>query len=283
MPTFTSYDGAELAYHVVGAGEVLVCLPGGPARASSYLGDLGGLSVHRMLVMLDSRGTGGSAVPDDPATYRCDRIVGDVEALRVHLGLSQVDLLGHSAAGNLATLYAAAHPDRVRRLVLVTPGVRAAGIEITDEEWQAAMAKQSGQPWYVDAYAAVMAWDAGDDTPAVRLRAAPLAYGRWDETTAAHAAAEAEQRNPVAAAGFYTEGAFDPERTRAALRRVEAPTLVLAGGLDPAPTPERAAELAALFPNGQLVVDPAAAHFPWVTGPEAFVRTVDSFLKTGQA
>lgn len=274
MPRFASYDGTELAYHLKGSGDPLVCLPGGPARASAYLGDLGGLSAYRTLVKLDLRGSGDSAIPADLASYRCDRLVADVAALRVHLGLDRMDLLAHSAAGDLAILYAAAHPERLSRLILVTPALEAAGIRLTDEEWLATLARQSAQPWYADAYAAIMAWDAGEDTPANRISAAPFFYGRWDEITAAHAGSEFEQRAPAAAAGYRAEGAFDPERTRAALAQVTAPTLVVAGGLDPAPTPQRAAELAGLFPNGRLVVDPDAAHYPWVTGPQAFVRNV---------
>jgi pimeloyl-ACP methyl ester carboxylesterase len=52
-------------------------VPGGPMQASAYLGDLGGLSAHRSLVLLDLRGTGESAIPADPATYRCDRQVAE--------------------------------------------------------------------------------------------------------------------------------------------------------------------------------------------------------------
>ncbi|MFF7727040.1 alpha/beta fold hydrolase [Streptomyces sp. NPDC008001] len=107
MPTLTTADGTELAYHVTGEGEPLLCLPGGPMRASAYLGDLGGLPRRRQLVMLDLRGTGDSSVPGDPATYRCDRQVDDVETLRKHLGRDSVDILAHSAGGDLAILYAA--------------------------------------------------------------------------------------------------------------------------------------------------------------------------------
>src|ERR671927_369899 len=82
MATFDGADGTRLAYHRAGAGRPLICLPGGPMQASAYLGELGGLSAHRLLVLLDLRGTGASAVPVDPATYRCDRLVDDVEALR---------------------------------------------------------------------------------------------------------------------------------------------------------------------------------------------------------
>jgi pimeloyl-ACP methyl ester carboxylesterase len=107
MPVFTAPDGTRLACHVHGAGEPLVVLPGGPMRASAHLGNLGGLDAHRQLVPLDLRGTGQSAVPEDPATYRCDRLVDDVEALRRHLGLERMDVLAHSAGGSLAMLYAA--------------------------------------------------------------------------------------------------------------------------------------------------------------------------------
>jgi pimeloyl-ACP methyl ester carboxylesterase len=80
-----------------------------PGRNPAYLGDLGGVGklAGRELVFLELRGTGASAVPADPATYRCDRMTGDVEALRAHLGLDQMDLLGHSAGGDLAQFAAA--------------------------------------------------------------------------------------------------------------------------------------------------------------------------------
>jgi pimeloyl-ACP methyl ester carboxylesterase len=99
---FGGFDGTRLAFHSTGTGEPVVCLPGGPMQASAYLGDLGGLSSSRTLAMPDLRGTGDSAVPADAATYRCDRQVEDVEALRLSLGLDAVDLLGHSAGGALA-------------------------------------------------------------------------------------------------------------------------------------------------------------------------------------
>src|SRR4051794_31683991 len=132
MDTFAADDGTRLAYHRLGergsgsgsehgsgdGGGPLICVPGGPMVASAYLGDLGGLSAHRELVLLDLRGTGGSAEPQDPATYRCDRLVGDVEALRQHLGLDRIDLLAHSAGAAVALLYAIRHHDRIGRLVL---------------------------------------------------------------------------------------------------------------------------------------------------------------------
>ncbi|WP_228984861.1 alpha/beta fold hydrolase, partial [Streptomyces sp. DH12] len=154
MPIFSAYDTTPLAYRLVGKGEPLICLPGGPMRASAYLGELGGLAARRQLVLLDLRGTGGSGVPEDPSTYRCDRLVDDVEALRAHLGLDRIDVLAHSAGADLALLYAARHPERLRTLTLVTPGVRAVGIVVTDQDLREAAELRRDEPWYPEARAA---------------------------------------------------------------------------------------------------------------------------------
>jgi len=87
---------------------------------------------------------------------------------------------------------------------------------VADDEWLAAIRRRSGEPWYAAAYAAVMAWDADEDTPHNRSKAAPLLYGRWDDEIAAHAASDVQQRAAPAAVHFAAEGAFDPKRTRAA-------------------------------------------------------------------
>lgn len=276
MPIFHAHDGTELAYRLLGKGAPLICLPGGPMRAGAYLGDLGGLSAHRQLVVLDLRGSGDSATPEDPTSYRCDRLTDDIEALREHLGEERIDLLAHSASGNLASLYAARHPQRLRTLTLVTPGTRAVGITVTDGDWREASELRREEPWFADARAALDDFLAGRSPD--RAAVAPFAYGRWDETARAHAAAGPGQTNSAAAPVFYQDGVFDPAATNAALAAVTAPVLVLAGEYDAGPTPDRAAELVALFPDAEFVVQRGAAHFPWLDDPGAFVRAVAAFL-----
>ncbi|MGW6399766.1 alpha/beta fold hydrolase [Streptomyces sp. NPDC055134] len=278
MPAFTAPDGTRLAYHVVGEGEPLVCLPGGPMRASAYLGDLGGLSKRRRLVLLDLRGTGDSDVPADPSTYRCDRQVDDVEALRVQLGLESVDLLAHSAAGDLALLYAARYPERVRTLTMVAARARALGVDFTTEQRLEAAALRADEPWFAsarDAFGRV--WD-GTATDEDFDAAVPFFYGRWDAAAEAHAAGEVDQTNEEAADVYASPGSFDPAAARAALTGWDARVLVVAGEWDGGPLPRVAAAVAELFPRAQLVVQEGAGHFPWVDGPDRFSETVASFL-----
>lgn len=278
MPAFTAADGTELAYHVLGEGEPLLCLPGGAMRASAYLGDLGGLARHRRLVMLDLRGTGDSAVPADPATYRCDRQVADVEAFRAHIGLERVDLLAHSAAGDLALLHAARYPHRIRTLTLVTARARALGIDFTVEQRREAAALRAAEPWFPAASDAFDAAWSGTGTDADWDAVAPFFYGRWDAAAEAHAAAEVAQTNEQAAAVYASSGAFDPAAARAAIAELKARVLFIAGELDGGPLPRVAAAITEMFPQAELAVQPGAGHYPWLDDPLHFRRTVETFL-----
>jgi pimeloyl-ACP methyl ester carboxylesterase len=277
MPFFTAHDGTRLAYHVSGDGSPVICLPGGPMQASAYLGDLGGLSAHRQLIMLDLRGTGRSAVPEDTGSYRGDRLVDDVEALREHLALDRMDLLAHSAGTNLATLYAARHPERVSKLVLIGPSVMAVGITVTADVRRETALLRKDEPWFPAAFAAleeIMA-GTGDAFEAI----APFWYGRWDETARAHKAAEDGRKNREAAAAFSSGGAFDPAATRAALTRLTSPVLLLTGEVDLNSPPTAMAELAELFPHAELIVQARAGHFPWLDDADRFVATTAAFLR----
>jgi proline iminopeptidase len=278
MPSFASYDGTEIAYRLLGDGPPLVCLPGGPGRAAGYLGDLGGLDRSRRLVLLDPRGVGLSADPADPATFRVDRLTGDVESLRAHLGLDRMDLLAHSAGAVLATLYAAAHPQHLSRLILVTPGLAAAGVEGTEEQFRAALARRAAEPWYPAALAALEKIMAGDLSMEAFRTSRPFFYGRWDQAAQAHATAGVSERHQAAREGFFAGAAIDPPATRAALAKLTAPVLLYAGDLDPMVTPAMVREAAPLFGDATVAVQPGAAHFPWVDDPAAFAAGVGPFL-----
>lgn len=269
METFRSFDGTRLAFHRVGAGPPLICLPGGPMRASAYLGTLGGLSADHQLVRLDPRGTGDSERPADAETYRADRQAADVEALRVHLGLDRVAVAGHSAGAGVAVHYAAAYPDRVARLLLINPSPRVVDLEITDDDRRRVAEKRRGEPWFPSAFAALSRLWAGEATEADFPLIAPFNYGRWDADAEADAAVE---RNEAALAHYY---AGYPASAAA----VTAPVLLITGEFDPQIPPHRAGDYAALFPRAAVAVAPGAAHSVFVDDPAWFRATAGSFLR----
>ncbi|MFE7673595.1 alpha/beta fold hydrolase [Streptomyces albidoflavus] len=278
MPTYTAPDGTLLAYQAAGDGPPLLCLPGGPFHPAAYLGDLGGLTAHRRLIGLDLRGTGASEVPADPASYRCDRLVADVEALRLHLGVDRVDVLGHSAGANLAVRYAERHPDHVDRLILATPSTFAVGVDVPGSVRAKTARLREGEPWFPEAYAALEDVAAGRATAASWEAMAPFMYARWDAEARAHRALGDPWRGTEAAATYGSEGAFDPTATRAALAAFDRPVLLVAGEFDLNSPPEAVTSYAALFPDAQLTVLPGVSHFPWVDDPRGFAAAVAGFL-----
>ena len=289
MSSFVSYDGTRLAYDLVGNGPLLLCLPGGPGRASAYLEDLGGLAEERSLVRLDARATGRSEVPADPSTLRFDRLAPDVEALRAHLAadgadVERIDLLAHSAGCLVAQVYATASPERVRSLVLVTPSDRLQGGSRADVA--AIRDSRSQEPWYADASEAQAALvDAPPGQQQALVRATrPFFYGRWDERTKAHAATADTQSSKRAelAFGAGTDG-VDVAAVREALQRSAFPVLVVGGERDALTGVASVHAVASWFPGARAEVLPRAGHFPWVDEPEAFRAVVGAFLAAAAA
>lgn len=272
MPTYLSYDRAELAYQELGAGLPVLVVPGGPARDAAYLGDLGFLAslLERKLVVPDLRGTGASQPESDADSHRADRIAADVATLVDYLRMAPLDVLAHSAGANVAILLAERRPDLVSRLILVTPGTRVLGIGTDDAEWEAALERRAGEPWYDDVRAAL---EPDEPTPEQELLGQAPFYGRWDDRARAHAASDGPQRN-VAATGWFHDGAYDPERTRAGLAKLKIPVRILLGELDPWPNARACEELAAAFPDAEVTVLPGAGHFPWIDDPGSYAAAV---------
>jgi pimeloyl-ACP methyl ester carboxylesterase len=126
--------GASLEVEVEGAGEAMVLIHGFAGDRRSWDGIAPGLALDRRVVRYDLRGYGGS-VEREPVPFRHAR---DLAALLDALDVRQCVLAGVSMGGAVALNFALDHPDRVRRLVLVSPGLVA--WEWSDE-WRAAWRK----------------------------------------------------------------------------------------------------------------------------------------------
>ncbi|MEU4742611.1 alpha/beta hydrolase [Actinosynnema sp. NPDC023658] len=283
MPFISSYDGTRISYRITGSGPLLVCVAGGP-RAPGYLEDLGGLSAHRTLLYYDHRGTGDSATPADPATYAYPALADDLEALRAQLGLADVDLLAHSNGTVVAQAFAARHPDRVRRMVLIGPGT-----ELYPEgghDLGEILASHGDEPWYPDvSQAAFELLKLPPDADPERVvdvldRYAPAAYARWTERQQRHAEVQRKLLSIPAWTGFAKTDA-DPADVVAALARVTAPVLVVTGDRDGLTGVAVGDLVAAAFPDSRHETLVDSGHYPWVDVPELFCTTVERFLSGG--
>jgi proline-specific peptidase len=272
----------KVTYRREGSGPPLVCHPGGPGFSSHYFGDLAGLGERFDLILVDPRGTGATPRPDDPSAYETSDYVGDLEQLRADLGLEQLNLLGHSHGGMVAMAYAAAHPTRVRRLVLASTTPRFA--QEHEAAMIAAMEAEAGQPWYEQARAALEAEQEGDfgsdeELWELVLREMPFYFARFGKAEQTYLDT-LRGDSPVngEALGYFNREIFHAFDLRDDLARIEAPTLVITGANDFITGPLAAREIAERIARAKLAILPDCGHFIFVEARERFRAEVERWL-----
>jgi len=274
---FTTPEGLTLSYERRGSGPLLVCHPGGPGGSAAEFLDFAGLDDTFELVLLSPRGSHGSDPADD---YRVEAYVADVEALRDHLGVDQLDLLGFSHGGCVAMAYAAAHQAGVDRLVLVDT------LAVWGDEAEAAMGraieKRAGEPWFAEAAKAIEEEQAGEFASAAELianlqRQIPLYFHRWEgnEKVGLILAEDFAHAEPL---HHFNTVEFPTLDLRPELRKIDAPALVVVGEEDMIAGPVCADAIVRELPDARLVTIPDAGHFVYVEQPEAFRAALTDFL-----
>jgi proline iminopeptidase len=117
---FVDAHGMMIYYYMVGRGEPLLILHGGPGGShEELLPFLLPLALHNKLVFIDERGSGRSARLQDPSGYTIENMAEDVEAVRTALSLGKFSILGHSFGGLLAQTYALKYQRNLSHLILV--------------------------------------------------------------------------------------------------------------------------------------------------------------------
>lgn len=121
----------RIHYHEQGEGEVVIFLHGAGTGASGYSNFKGNYPAFAQAgyrcIVPDLLGYGLSSKPDIEQ-YDLDFFIAGVKGLVDALGLKHITLLGNSLGGAVALGYALAHPQDVKRLILMAPG----GVEDLD-------------------------------------------------------------------------------------------------------------------------------------------------------
>jgi pimeloyl-ACP methyl ester carboxylesterase len=123
--SYADVNGLSLYYEEHGAGEPLVLLHGGLGAAELWAPVLPALAAGRRVIAVDLQGHGHTADVDRP--FRAETMADDVAALIEYLGLERADVMGYSLGGMVALRTAIQHPQRVRRLVVVSIAFRRDG------------------------------------------------------------------------------------------------------------------------------------------------------------
>jgi pimeloyl-ACP methyl ester carboxylesterase len=114
---FVTVRGLRIRYRTAGKGSPLVLLHGWGTSLDTFRPMSEDLGRFHTVTSFDFPGHGQSDLP--PAAWAVDDFVGLTVDLMAELGIKKASVLGHSFGGRVAIKLAAAHPDKVDRLVLV--------------------------------------------------------------------------------------------------------------------------------------------------------------------
>lgn len=273
-----SLDDARIFYEVVGNGDPIIVVHGGPGLDHEYLQPgLDALGTRHTLVYYDQRGTGRSTAELTESAISFDRFIQDIDELREALGYEEVSVLGHSFGTLLAIEYARRYPDRTRALILMNPVEP--GSRFREETATRQTERLTDEvATEMEALRASEGFQARD--PATLSRFYRLAFrsimkepDRVDELDLDLAGTTARQGQDVAQLLGTSLGEVEWWDR---LASIEAPALVLQGSYDAPPT-DMGRELAEAFPLGTFqVLD--AGHFPYLEDREGLLSAVSSFF-----
>jgi pimeloyl-ACP methyl ester carboxylesterase len=239
---------------VSGDGKPLVLLHGWGASAELFAPIVNALQPGRRLIVPDLPGFG--ATPPPPAPWSAHEYAEWTTALFDRLGVERADVIGHSNGGRIALVLAAAHPDRIGKLVLTgSAGIRPRhGLR-----YQAR----------VRSYKALRALG--------QSRAVPAAL-----RSAAQARAERRGSDDYRAATGTMRGTLVRlvnDDLRALLPHVSAPVLLIWGDRDTETPLAHGRTMERLIPDAGLVIFEGAGHYAYLEQPARFSRIVDVFLR----
>ncbi len=119
---YAEVNGVKLYYEIHGHGDPLVLLHGGIVGIPMLASILPELARDRQVIAVELRGHGRSAGVD--AELSVEAMADDVAAVMGHLGIERADAMGYSLGGNVIQQFVIRHPERVKRLIIVSAACR---------------------------------------------------------------------------------------------------------------------------------------------------------------
>jgi pimeloyl-ACP methyl ester carboxylesterase len=254
-------DGVRLYFVRGGEGKLMLFLHGAEDTGALYLSQLAEFSRDHLVVAPNLRGFAPSDQPKAVDAYAMPRLLGDLHALLRYFGRERCILVGNDWGGYVAWVFASAYPDRVERLIILNaphPAIYLHELRTSAAQIQASQYERD----YETTVAPYPSW---------------YNYYRADPIKVPASISDAAHSEmPDLAARFFADVAEPPATTSL---RVDVPTLVLWGMLDPVCLPGQLDHLDNYASDATVVRIEDAGHRPMQSHPVLVNRVMRDFLQ----
>jgi proline iminopeptidase len=270
-------NGTELFLSIKGKGETIIILHGGPGLNHSYFKPhLDELEKKFRVVYYDQRASGQSATPSSDS-ISTQYFVEDLEAIRNFLKLEKVNIVAHSWGAVLFTNYAIKYPQRINKVMLVSPAM----LSREYDQEAAANGKARAIPQDSIDRAEIMSkgnLQVADYAKILKVSFKASAYDRnamenlninlpENFLDASRALFTGLMKDPTASANLYDS-----------LTKFNFPLLIVHGQADilPASSIER---MRKNLPLGSLMIFEKSGHFPFIEENKKFIALANDYFK----
>jgi proline iminopeptidase len=279
---FISVPGGKVWYRAVGENKntPLLLLHGGPGFSTYSMEGLDCLAEDRMVIYYDQLGAGRSERPNDKLLWNVDRFVEELQAIRDHLELDNVHILGHSWGTMLGASYLLTKPTGVKSIIFSSPCLSAKLWAKDQDEYRKELPpevqellKRCESEGATDSKEYETAMMEVYQRHVCRLNPWPetllqsFEYSNMDVYHTMWGPSE-----------FFATGSLKNFDVTAQLHEIEIPSLFLAGRYDEA-TPKTTEYYSSLTKQSQFHVFEKSSHTTYLEEPSEYIQVVGGFLR----
>jgi pimeloyl-ACP methyl ester carboxylesterase len=256
--------GITIHYVEAGSGPLVVLLHGFPEFWYSWRNQIPALAAAGFhVIAVDLRGYNDSSKPQAIDAYRLPDLAKDIAGVIAQTGEGPCIVAGHDWGGAVAWFLAMLYPELVRRLIILNsphpvPYLREMR-RSARQKWRAKYQLLFHPPWLAEF---VMRW--------FRYALLRRTLARFGNFTAEEIERYVEAwAKPGALTGManYYRATRQRKGMRGLIRRIDIPTLMIWGDLDPFFTPETLKDFREYVPDLRLEHIPDVGHFVQTDAP----------------
>jgi proline iminopeptidase len=274
---YKTVNGVKLYCKVIGEGEPILVIHGGPGYAHNYfLPYLKTLAKTNKVILYDQRSTGKSEIPKDSLGCSHKNMVDDIEGLRKAFGIQKLVIMAHGWASKLAVNYAFKYPSSLKTIIFVAPTP-------LNHQYDAYMQKYTTDHKYTSPYMPMKnkIINLTVSNQEVRMRLAFLSVmfvPENEEKVTLYFPPNWGDKQRALFKGLGSDNFKYDYDYYPVLSKIKANILLIHGDADAVPL-EAEDKMLRSIGNGRLVRMGKSGHFPFIEEEQEFAKQVTAFMK----